>query len=140
LGAIPVIGPANLQVHIESEERMPTEAQRAAGDAHLRSGKAVLSYHIEASDHPMGHVSDFLFDEETWAIRYLIADTRNFLPGKHVLVAPRWIREVDWGRRSLNLALTRRQIENSPEYDPEHLPSPEYEKALHRHYARPDSR
>ena len=88
----------------------------------------------------IGHVVDFLFDEETWAIRYLIADTRNWLPGKQVLVAPQWIRAVSWDERTLSVALTRQQIEQSPEYDPKYLPSRDYEQALHQHYSRPHER
>jgi len=103
---------------------------------HLRSSKAVLGYRIEASDESIGHVADFLFEEGTWAIRYLIVDTRKWLHGKHVLISPLWIREVSWGARTLSVALTRRQIEQSPEYDSESVPSAEYERALHRHYGR----
>jgi hypothetical protein len=66
-----------------------------------------------------------------WAIRYLIADTRNWLPGKHVLISPQWIRTVNWGDREFRVALTRRQIEKSPEYDAEHLPAQGHRTAQH---------
>ena len=39
---------------------------------------------------------DFVIDDESWAIRYLIVDTRNWFPGKKVLVSPQWIRRVSW--------------------------------------------
>ncbi|MGH8285741.1 MAG: PRC-barrel domain-containing protein [Steroidobacteraceae bacterium] len=136
-GAMPMVAPSDPQIRAAAEERRRADADRAGSDAHLRSSKAVLGYHIRASDYSMGHVEDFLFDEETWAIRYLIADTRNWLPGKHVLVSPQWIGEVNWGERTLSVGLTRREIEQSPEYDPGHLPSRDYEKSLHAHYSRP---
>jgi len=84
----------------------------------------------------IGHVADFLFDETTWAIRYLIVESGNWLHGRRVLVFPRWIRAVSWSERTVSLALTRKQIEQSPEYDPGCAPSTGYGKALHRHYSR----
>jgi uncharacterized protein YrrD len=138
-GAMPVIEAPD---PLLEEEQARRRAQTLAGgaDAHLRSSKAVLGYRLEASDESIGHVDDFLFEEGTWAIRYLIVDTRKWLHGKHVLISPLWIREVSWGARTLSVALTRRQIEQSPEYDAERVPSAEYEKALHRHYGHSQSR
>jgi hypothetical protein len=135
-GAIPLAVPPDPQIHDAAEEAR-RQANRSTADGHLRSADAVRGYHIEAADEPIGHVADFLFDEETWAVRYLIADTRNWLPGKHVLVAPQWVREVNWAARSLHVALTRHEVEQSPPYDRERLPSRDYEKALHEHYSRP---
>jgi hypothetical protein len=136
-GAIPLVIPPDPQIRVDAEARRRADAERAGEDAHLRSSKAVLGYRIQALDELVGHVIDFLFDEETWAIRYLIADTRNWLPGKHVLVSPQWIRAVSWAERTLSVVLTRRQIEQSPEYDPANPPSRDYEKSLHQHHARP---
>ena len=51
----------------------------------------MTGYHIEATDGGIGHVKDFIIDDETWAIRYLEVDTRNWWPGKKVLVSPQWI-------------------------------------------------
>ena len=138
-GAVPLVVPANQQMRTNVEAARRTDEDQAGADGHLRSSKAVRGYRIQASDDMIGHVADFLFDEETWAIRYLIADTRNWLPGKHVLIAPQWIGAVSWEERTLSVALTRRQIEQSPEYEPGHFPSHDYEKALHHHYPPPDS-
>jgi uncharacterized protein YrrD len=111
----------------EEEARRQADARVAGGDHHLRSSKVVLGCRIEASDDPIGHVGDFLFDEKTWAMRYLIVDTRHWLHGKHVLISPRWIRAINWSERTLTMALKRREIEQSPEYDPEYATSREYE-------------
>ena len=135
-GAMPVISAPDPRIREEMETRRRADARRAGADTHLRSSRAVNGYRIEASDDLIGHVADFLFDEETWAIRYLVVDTRNWLHGREVLVFPRWIRAVSWSERTLSVALTRQQIEQSPEYDPGHAPSSEYERALHRHYSR----
>ena len=58
------------------------------GDPHLRSTAAVTGYHIHASDRLIGHVENLLIDDVTWGIRYLIIDTKNWWPGKHVLMSP----------------------------------------------------
>ena len=58
------------------------------GDPHRRSIAVVTGYHIHASDGQIGHVENFLIDDATWGIRYLVIDTRNWWPGKHVLVSP----------------------------------------------------
>jgi sporulation protein YlmC with PRC-barrel domain len=57
-------------------------------DPHLRSIEAVTGYHIHAKDGEIGHVDDFLLEEEDWSIRYLIVDTNNWWFGKKVLISP----------------------------------------------------
>ena len=58
-------------------------------DPHLRSIEAVTGYHIHASDGEIGHVEDFLMDDADWSIHYLVVDTKNWWPGKKVLISPR---------------------------------------------------
>ncbi len=123
------MGPANAAAM--SPETIPTE-----GDPHLRSTREVIGYRIHASDGEIGHVEDFLVDDQNWVIRYMEVDTRNWLPGKKVLVAPNWIETVSWAERRVGVALTRENILNSPEYDSSKPLSREYETALHEHYDR----
>ena len=51
---------------------------------------------MEATDGEIGHVEGFVIDNEAWAIRYIEVATRNWLPGKKVLVSPAWIERVSW--------------------------------------------
>ena len=136
-GAIPILVPPDPQIREEAEKLRRAAADRTGADTHLRSSDVVLGYHVRASDGMIGHVADFLFEEETWAIRHLIVETRNWLPGKQVLVAPQWIRAVSWSERTLSVALTRAQIEKSSEYDPKYLQSKDYAHALHYRHSRP---
>lgn len=112
-------------------------APATSTDAHLHAGREVTGYHIQGSDDAVGHVEDFLFEDDSWAVRYLAADTRNWLPGKHVLISPQWIREVSWPERLVVVQLSREEIEGSPQYDPKHLPTRGEEADLHRHFRRP---
>lgn len=111
------------------------DAEEAA-DIHLRSAEEVRGYHIQATDDRLGHIEDFLVDDDSWAMRYLVIDTRNWWPGRHVLVAPQWVRKTDWLSRTLTVDLSRLEVEQSPEYDPSQMPSRHDEQALYRHYGR----
>ncbi len=106
----------------------------ALPDTHLRSTHAVSGYHVKATDAEIGHVEDFLFDDETWMIRYVIVETRNFWPGKRVLLRPQWINSVDWAERRIHTNMTRAAIEKSPTWNPDSPISREYELRLHQHY------
>jgi sporulation protein YlmC with PRC-barrel domain len=111
-------------------------AQKEAGDFHLRGAAKVTGYHIEATDGAIGHVEDFIIDDETWEIRYIVVDARNWLPGKKVLVAPQWIERVSWEDSKVYVNLSREAIESGPEYHVDTL-NREYEGKLYDHYDLP---
>ena len=115
--------------------REPTQGENA-WDPHLRSTQDVSGHHIQATAGYIGHVEDFIIDDETWAIRYLIVATQNWWPGKKVLVSPQWIERVSWSESTVFVNLTRDAIRQSPEYTEESLLTRDYETGLHRHYDR----
>jgi hypothetical protein len=116
--------------------RESIRAEKASWDPHLRSTQDVSGHHIQASDGEIGHVEDFIIDNETWAIRYLIIDTRNWWPGKKVLISPQWIERVSWDESKVFINLPRETIRQSPEYTEESLMTRDYEGRLHQHYNR----
>ena len=105
-------------------------------DPHLRSTKDVTGRTIQAQDGEIGHVSDFVVDDEDWAIRYLIVDTRNWWPGKKVLISTQWIERISWEESKVFTNLTREAVKGAPEYTEEALITRDYEEELHRHYLR----
>lgn len=107
-----------------------------AWDPHLRSTREVTGYHIQAADGEIGHVEDFIIDDELWAIRYMIVDTRNWWPGKKVLVSPRWIDRVSWPEMKVFVNLSRESVKQSPEYTDESGLTREYEAGLYQYYNR----
>jgi sporulation protein YlmC with PRC-barrel domain len=111
-------------------------AQHQNDDPHLRSGKAVMKYDIEASDGDIGHVQGLLLDEETWAIRYLIVDTSNWWLGHQVLIAPQWIKNVSWPDHTVLVNLTRQAVKDAPPYDSTVRLDRDKEIGLHKHYER----
>lgn len=114
-----------------------TAKEVAEEEGHLRSTSEVSGYYIEASDGEIGHVQNFLVDDRSWTLRYLVVDTRNWLPGRRVLVSMQWLKSVRWADRSVTVDLTRDAIERAPEYDPGEPFRREDEIELHRYYDRP---
>ena len=98
-------------------------------DPHLRSTREVTGYHVQARDGQIGHVEDFIVDDETWTIGYLVVSTRNWLPGKKVLVAPWWVDRVSWLGSKVFLAILRASVKDSLEY-PSGLGEAEARRAL----------
>ena len=107
-----------------------------ASDHHLRSTRSVAGYHIHALDGELGHVADFIIDDANWAIRWLIIDTRNWWPGRKVLITPQWIERVSWDESKVFINLTCEAIKRSPVYTDEPVPSRAYETGLYLHYNR----
>lgn len=108
------------------------------GDPNLRSMREVEGYHIEASDGRLGHIDDLIVDDETWTIRYLVVDTRNWLPGKKVLISPEWrVDQFNWIESTVSINLSREKIMNAPEYDPAALINRGFETQLYDYYGRP---
>jgi len=110
---------------------------RAPRDPNLRSVRQVLGYAVEATDGSIGKIEDFIVDDSDWTIRYVVVDTRNWWPGKHVLVSPEWIARVDWYESKVHVDLARGAIKNSPEYDAARPLDREYEAQLYDAYRRP---
>lgn len=92
---------------------------RRDDDHHLRSSRELVGYYVHARDDEIGHISDFLMDERSWAIRYAVVDTRNWWPGKIVLVPVEYILWVSWGAATIYVDLFRSTIGNAPPYDPD---------------------
>ena len=109
---------------------------RQTGDPHLRSGNAVLHYHIEATDGGMGQVKTLLIDERTWAVRYLVVDTSSWWFGQLVLIAPQWIQAISWSDATIAVKVTRQAVKDAPPYDPSAPLSRVHEMSLHQHYGR----
>ncbi len=106
-------------------------------DPHLDSGKEVSGYHIRATDGGIGHVEDFVIDDETWIIRYLVADTRNWLPGKHVLIGAPSVETIDWETRRVMVNVHREEIQSAPEFERSIPVTRELEERLYEHYGLP---
>jgi hypothetical protein len=106
------------------------------GDPHLRSVEEVMGYQIQARDGDIGRVVDFIVNDETWALRYLVITTRALLSGRQVLISPHWIENINWERSTVTVDLLRESIQSAPEYDPQSVVTRSYEIQLFNHFGR----
>jgi hypothetical protein len=119
---------------------VPQPAQKSDqgnDDVHLRSANELHNYDIAGVDDSIGHVEDFVVDDASWALRFIVVDTSNWWFGKKVLIAPEWATRLSWDSKTMHLDMTRRQIENSPTWDPKQPINRAYEERLYDYYGRP---
>jgi hypothetical protein len=103
----------------------------------LRSINQLYGDKLGAADGEIGRVKDFYFDDQNWAVRYLVADTGTWLPGRTVLIPPHVISGLDHSGKVLRVNLTRKQIEDSPSIALHQPVSRQYEEEYYRHYGMP---
>jgi len=103
----------------------------------LQNIKELYGDKLAASDGEIGHVEDFYFDDKTWAVRYLVANTGTWLSGRQVLLSPHAFGRWDRDKKSLLVNLTRKQIENSPSIESHRPVSRQYEEEYYSYYGWP---
>lgn len=131
-GAGPVAVPS-VRV-IPSQEGREEEKEEEPYDPNLRSLGEVRDYRIHALDGDIGHLEDLLIDDSSWTIHYLVADTRNWLPGRFVLVSPLWTHDIEWRTRKIAVDVQKHALKTAPLYDPHAPITREYEQQLFQHY------
>lgn len=131
-GVWPAAGlyPANPAEPVRGEVRERVAKQ----ESHLRSEREVSGYKVDTADGQVGHVDDFLLDEENWAIRYLLVDTSDWLPGKNTLLPPAAVASVSWVDGSILARATKDELKNAPPFDPDRPVSRDYEAELFNYY------
>jgi uncharacterized protein YrrD len=123
-GASPVVDQAEL---IENQKENHW-------DPHLRSANEVADYKIHARDGEIGHVVDFIIEDESYAIRYLVVEAGNWFSRKKVLVSPQWIEKVESPNSEVFTSLSREEIKDAPVYIEGRAVCRDYESGLFDHY------
>ena len=103
----------------------------------LQSIKQMYGSKLVASDGEIGHVKDLYFDDQSWAVRYVVADTGSWLPGRLVLISPHAFGSFDQTEKALHANLTRKQIERSPVIESHKPVARQFEEEYHRYYGWP---
>ena len=88
-----------------------------ADQGRVRSTDEFVGFHLKATDGEIGHADDLLIDEATWRICSLVVDTSNWIGGKWVAIVPSVLRSIDWSGRTIDVAITREAVRNSPAMD-----------------------
>lgn len=102
-----------------------------------RSIKQLYGDKLAALDGEIGRVKDFYFDDQQWAVRYVVVDTGAWLAGRLVLISPHAFGNFHQNADCLHVSLTRRQIENSPPIESHKPLSRQYEEEYHRYFGWP---
>ena len=103
----------------------------------LSDVRAMLGYSVRATDDALGKVDDLLINDETWRLRYLVVDTRRWLPSRQVLLAPASLGSPDHTEHEVPVNLTKQQVQDSPPVEADKPVSRQQEEALAMHYDWP---
>jgi hypothetical protein len=112
LGALPVAPPPHLLPTEEADRRAPSVD---GDDPHLQSTTALDGYHIHTCEGEIGHATDFLFDDENWAIRHLIVATGHWFSSKEIAISPAQIDRISYDDSTVFVKVTKEFIQNAPE-------------------------
>lgn len=130
-GSFGALGTIGAEAVPPVEQRAPL---REPPDPHLRSSKEVRGYGMHAIDGEIGEIVDFVIHEQDWTIRYLVADTRKWLPGRKVLLAPGWVQAIRWSDREIAIDIDRETLRTAPAYKGPNEIDKLYEVHLYQHY------
>jgi hypothetical protein len=100
----------------------------------LWNASAINDYAIAASDGPLGTVSDFLIDDASWLIRWLVVDTGNWLSGRKVLLPPSVLGQLDAKEHEFAVKMTMQQVKDSPDIDTQRPVSRQMETSVYDYY------
>jgi uncharacterized protein YrrD len=103
-------------------------------DPHLRSWCHVKGFSLCAADGEIGQIHDFLLDEQTFAIRYVIVQTNDWWLGHQVLIAPQWFMNVQWSDSKVVIKHTREEVKSAPSYHSGDSFDRNREEDMHHHY------
>jgi len=126
-----------VEVRETEKEMIKRKTEKHTNDKpHLRSTQEVTGYDIHATDGDIGKVKDFIFDDVSWKIHFLIVETGNWFSGKKVIISPRWIKDVKWQEQTVTINHSKEEVENSPEYDAAQPINDLYEHSLNDYYEK----
>ena len=103
----------------------------------LRNANDLKGFTIRATDGELGNVDQLYFDDKTWAIRYFVVETGGWLGGRRVLISPIAVVQADWQAKRVDVALTKKQVEHSPNVDTHQPVSRQNEAEYYGYYGYP---
>lgn len=118
-----------------AEDELTTE--HATVESSLRSLKDLEDFTVSASDGHIGDIVNFLVDDQSWTVRYMVVNAGGFLDDRRVLVSPSAFREADWESHTFHLDLTMEKVKNAPPVDTDLPVSRQNERAYHDYYGYP---
>jgi hypothetical protein len=102
----------------------------------LQDLESLVGASVVATDGEIGHISDFLFDDRSWDIRYLVVDVRSWLSRREVVIAISAIEPPDWDKKIFRVRMTKEEASQSPDVDIEQPVARQQEVAMERYFGR----
>lgn len=106
-------------------------------ESQFRATSEVRHYNINALDGHIGYIKNFLIDDQTWEIRYIVVDTKIWLPGKKILISPDWINDINWHAHDVSVQLEKATIKQGPKYHSDQPLTRDMEEELYHAYGKP---
>lgn len=117
----------------EIDEKNQAHDAEHEPEFHLRSTQEVTGYDVQAVDGEIGHVEDFLIEDENWEIKSLVVATGHWWSGKDVVVPRTAVTRVSWEDSKVFVNLTRDALLQEPAYQRSFLEQEEHDPRLFRH-------
>ncbi|MEO9004819.1 MAG: PRC-barrel domain-containing protein [Ginsengibacter sp.] len=128
--------PSDLYNNEVEDNKVSEQPVNSHNDLHLRSTKNVSGYGIHATDGEIGKVVDYIVDDTTWKIKFLVVETGSWLDSRKVLLSTQWIKEVNWDNSVVIVDITTEAVKGSPEFDASQPVNEAYENNLYDYYGR----
>lgn len=103
----------------------------------LTSANGLTDFSLKVTDGEIGKIINFIVEDISWTVRYLLVDTSKWLAGRKVLISPLWAKSILWAEKMVELDLNKAQVEQSPEYAPYQPIERLYEDRLYKYYGKP---
>ncbi len=115
-------------------EALPPDLRKGGGDPHLRRTREVVGYAVHRDHEHIGAVDDFLVDDGSWSICYMVVDVHTWWLHRKVLVLPRSVVGITWGGSAVHVDVSRAILRQAPEYNPNRPIDRDYEARLRDYY------
>jgi hypothetical protein len=103
----------------------------------FRSLGDLMGASMIATDGGIGRICNFLFDDQSWKIRYCVVDVGHWLTRREVVISVSAIDQPDWKTKTLRARLTKEQLRNGPDVDSKKPVSRQQEIAMREYFGWP---
>lgn len=102
----------------------------------LHDLKDLIGSSVIATDGEMGSVRNFLFEDSSWTVRYLVVDVGSWIKRRDVVLPIAAVEQPDWTKRIFDVRLTKEQVRDSPDVDTEKPVSRQQEIAMEEYFGK----
>ena len=112
----PILWPDTVLIPGHPQARQHEEENAGEGNLHLINTVEMTGYHVRNSEAEMGRIEDFILDDRDWAVRFIIVDTHDILPGNNTLFPPERVENINRSTKQVAVDFRKEDLKASPEY------------------------